>query len=243
MMAVKVVTEKLVTELRDDLESMRSFLQDAEARVNLIKESKLDVSYDTEDILEEFLLRLAQPKGNGFFHSLCKGYHHLRQLRARHRLAIQVEVVKRKVKAISERRNAFSLRRIEEATSSTALQTWNDPRLASLFLDDADVVGIDNPKILLISCLVSGGQNLTAISVVAMGGVGKTTLVKKVYDSQAVKTYFKHHAWVTVSQSFTAAELLRAILKDFLEETKEPILEGINIMGEIHVKIDVLLID
>ncbi|THG12410.1 hypothetical protein TEA_009940 [Camellia sinensis var. sinensis] len=197
MMAVKVVIEKLgsllaaeaqflggvgraVTELRDDLESMRSFLQDAEARSESVKgvqtwvKQVRDGSYDTEDILEEFLLRLAQLKDNGFFHSLRKGYHHLRQLRARHRLAIQVEDVKRK--------------------------TWNDPRLASLFLDDADVVGIDNPKILLISCLVSGGQNLTAISVVGMGGVGKTTLVKKVSDSQAVKTYFKHHAWVTVSQ-------------------------------------------
>ncbi|CAL5418996.1 unnamed protein product [Camellia sinensis] len=164
MMAVKVVIEKLgsllaaeaqflggvgraVTELRDDLESKRSFLQDAEARSESDKgvqtwvKQVRDESFDTEDILEEFLLRLAQPKGNGFFHSLRKGYQHLRQLRARHRLAIQVEDVKRKV------------------------------------------------KMMLI------GQNLTAISVVGMGGVGKTTLVKKVYDSQAVKTYFKHHAW------------------------------------------------
>ncbi|GMP82906.1 hypothetical protein CsSME_00037016 [Camellia sinensis var. sinensis] len=196
MMAVKVVIEKLgsllaaeaqflggvgraVTELRDDLETRSESVKGVQTWVKQVR----DGSYDTEDILEEFLLRLAQLKGNGFFHSLRKGYHHLRQLRARHRLAIQVEDVKRK-----------------EATSSTALQTWNDPRLASLFLDDADVVGIDNPKILLISCLVSGGQNLTAISVVGMGGVGKTTLVKKVSDSQAVKTYFKHHAWVTVSQ-------------------------------------------
>ncbi|KAL7196792.1 hypothetical protein ACSBR1_036742 [Camellia fascicularis] len=185
-----------------------------------------DVAYNTDDILEEFLLRLSPPQGSGFFHFLHKGYHHLCQLRARHRLAVQIEEVKRKVKAISERCNAFSFRRIEEATTSTAtttLQTWNDPRLASFFLDDADVVGIENPKSLLISWLVNEEQNLTVVSVVGMGGIGKTTLVKKVYDSQAVKYYFDHHACITVSQSFTAAELLRATLKDFLEETKEPI--------------------
>ncbi|XP_028066265.1 disease resistance protein RPM1-like [Camellia sinensis] len=38
-----------------------------------------------------------------------------------------------------------------------------------------------------------------------------------------------------VSQSFTAAKLLCAVLKDFLEETKEPIPEGIDTMGEIQL--------
>ncbi|THG01136.1 hypothetical protein TEA_025912 [Camellia sinensis var. sinensis] len=65
-----------------------------------------------------------------------------------------------------------------------------------------------------------------------MGGVRKTTLVKKVYDSQTVKKYFDRHAWITVSQSITAAKLLRAAPKDFLEETKEPIPEGIDTMDE-----------
>ncbi|KAL7196776.1 hypothetical protein ACSBR1_036731 [Camellia fascicularis] len=206
MMAVKVVLEKLgsliaeeaqflggvgngVAELRDDLESMRSFLQDAEARSESDKgvqtwvKQVRDVAYNTKDILEEFLHRLSPPQGDGFFQFLRKGYHHLRQLRARHGSAVQVEAVKRKVKAISERRNAFSFKRIEEAT-------------------------------------------------MGMGGVGKTTLVKKVYDSQTVKKYFDRHAWITVSQSITAVELLRAALKDFLEETKEPIPEGIDTMDE-----------
>ncbi|CAL5418993.1 unnamed protein product [Camellia sinensis] len=241
MMVVKVVVENLgsllaeeaqflgvvgngVAELRDDLESMRSFLQDAEARSESNKgiqtwvKQVRDVAYNTEDILEEFLLCLSPPQGD-----------------ARHGLAVHVEAVKRKVKAISERRNAFSFKRMEEATSSaatTTLQTWNDPRLASLFLDDADVVRIENPKSLLISWLVSGEQNLTAISVVGMGGVGKTTLVKKVYDSQTAKKYFDRHAWITVSQSITVAQLLRVALNDFLEETKEPIPEGIDTMDE-----------
>ncbi|KAL7171415.1 hypothetical protein ACSBR2_036131 [Camellia fascicularis] len=195
MMAVKVVLEKLgsliaeeaqflggvgngVAELRDDLESMRSFLQDAEARSESDKgvqtwvKQVRDVAYNTKDILEEFLHRLSPPQGDGFFQFLRKGYHHLRQLRARHGSAVQVEAVKRKVKAISERRNAFSFKRIEEATSSAATTT------------------------------------------------------------QTVKKYFDRHAWITVSQSITAVELLRAALKDFLEETKEPIPEGIDTMDE-----------
>ncbi|GMP82900.1 hypothetical protein CsSME_00037011 [Camellia sinensis var. sinensis] len=96
MMVVKVVLEKLgsllaeeaqflgvvgngVAELRDDLESMRSFLQDAEARSESNKgvqtwvKQVRDVAYNTEDILEEFLLCLSPPQGDGFFHFLRKG--------------------------------------------------------------------------------------------------------------------------------------------------------------------------
>ncbi|KAI7996756.1 Disease resistance protein RPM1 [Camellia lanceoleosa] len=216
MIAVRVVVEKLgtllaeeaqllggvgrgVAELQDDLESMRSFLQDAEARSESDKGVKTwvkqvrDVAYNTEDILEEFLLRLSPPQGSGF--SLPP-----------QRLPPPAP--------------------IESATPLGGSDRGSEEE------DDADVVGIENPKSLLISWLVNGEQNLTAVSVVGMGGVGKTTLVKKVYDSQAVKKSFDRHAWITVSKSFTAEELLRAALKDFLEETKEPIPQGIDTMDE-----------
>ncbi|XP_058183893.1 disease resistance protein RPM1-like [Rhododendron vialii] len=264
MIAVEVVVEKLATllaeeaqflggvrrgvsELRDDLESMRSFLQDAESRTETEKgvetwvKQVRDAAHDTEDILDEFSFRLSlpsrpgRPNGN-FVLSLQRFFHCIRHLRTRHRLAGQIEDVKMKIKDISNRRNAFSFRRIEDATSSSStLNTWHDLRRASLFIDEADVVGIENPKRVLISWLLEGEKNLTAISVVGTGGVGKTTLVKKAYDCQVVKKYFDCRAWITVSNSFTAAELLRSALKDMLEETKERIPEGFDTMGELQV--------
>ncbi|GFZ02744.1 hypothetical protein Acr_15g0013520 [Actinidia rufa] len=142
MIAVNVVLEKLATllaeeaqllggvrwrigELRDDLESMRSFLQDAEERstsdqgVRTWVKQVRNVACDTEDVIEKFLLRLPPTsQGHGFFRSLRKGYHFLRHLRTRHQLAHQIDDVKMKMKAILERRNAFAFRRIEEATNS-----------------------------------------------------------------------------------------------------------------------------
>ncbi|XP_062078272.1 disease resistance protein RPM1-like [Humulus lupulus] len=49
------------------------------------------------------------------------------------------------------------------------------------------------------------------ISLVGQGGIGKTTLVKKVYDE--VKHRFDCHAWITVSQSYDMKIILRNAIK------------------------------
>lgn len=97
-----------IDELRDDLYSMKSFLQDAEARsesdqgLQIWAKQVRDVAYDAEDILE---LRSAPPQGSGFIHSLCNSYRCIRKLRAQHRQAVQLQSIKARAKAIiSERR-------------------------------------------------------------------------------------------------------------------------------------------
>ncbi|CAK7350895.1 unnamed protein product [Dovyalis caffra] len=259
MIAVQIVLEKLasfaaeetrllggvrggIDELRDDLYSMKSFLQDAEARSESDQGLKAwvkqvrNVAYDAEDILEDFMLRSAPLQGSGFIHSLRSSYRYIRKLRAQHRVAVQLQNIKARVTAIAERRNAFSLNRADMATSSsTTVEKWHDPRLASLYIDEADVVGIENPKHLLVSWLVEGEERLTSISVVGMGGLGKTTLVKKVFDSLPIRRCFDCHSWVTVSKSFAPTELLRVALQGFLEATKEPAPEHLESMTDFQL--------
>ncbi|CAL5347913.1 unnamed protein product [Camellia sinensis] len=102
-------------------------------------------------------------------------------------------------------------------SSSCKDNMWHDPRLASLFIGDDEVVGIESPKYELISRLVDQNQSQRAvISVVGMGGIGKTTFAKKVYDSQEMVAHFNCKAWVTVSQLCKPEELLKTMIKELL---------------------------
>ena len=93
-------------------------------------------------------------------------------------------------------------------------------------------MGFESPRDKLIEWLVEGPSNRMVISVVGIGGLGKTTLVKKVYDNEIVVAHFDCHAWIHVSQSYKMEELLREITKQVYKARKEFYPKEINTMKE-----------
>ncbi|MCI06693.1 NBS-containing resistance-like protein, partial [Trifolium medium] len=66
--------------------------------------------------------------------------------------------------------------------------------------------------------MVKGREERTVISVVGMGGQGKTTLAKKVLDNEKVIGHFNCVVWITVSQSYDVEGLLRDMLLKFYKQ-------------------------
>ncbi|XP_021823333.1 disease resistance protein RPM1-like [Prunus avium] len=71
--------------------------------------------------------------------------------------------------------------------------------------------------------LMSGEQQQAVISVVGMGGSGKTTLVAKTFTSESVKRHFSCYAWITVYQSYVIEDLYRSLIKEVHQATKEEV--------------------
>ncbi|KAM3321075.1 hypothetical protein P3S67_008277 [Capsicum chacoense] len=55
------------------------------------------------------------------------------------------------------------------------------------------------------------------IPIVRMGGIGKTTLVKEVYNNKSVLHHFDVHAWATVSQQHNRKEVLLGLLRSMIK--------------------------
>ncbi|KAG5577189.1 hypothetical protein H5410_057323 [Solanum commersonii] len=58
------------------------------------------------------------------------------------------------------------------------------------------------------------GGNLTVVPIVGMGGGGKTTLAKVVYNDERVKNHFGLKAWFCVSESYDAFKITKGLLQE-----------------------------
>ncbi|XP_075664859.1 disease resistance protein RPM1-like [Castanea sativa] len=234
-----------VVDIKDELESIQSFLKDADARAEMGDTSNVvktwvkqvrEKAYHIEDVIDEYILHLAKHHQGRrkHFRFLLKVFQFTLKLKPRHVIASKIQDINKSLKAIRERGERYGFNTIEQggSTSDARRDTWHDPRVESLFIGEAELVGIESHRDELIGQLVHGPSNRLVISVVGIGGLGKTTLVKKVYDNEKVVAHFDCTAWITVSQSYKMEELLRKMIKQFYEARKEYAPRRIDTMEE-----------
>ncbi|THF94033.1 hypothetical protein TEA_020442 [Camellia sinensis var. sinensis] len=225
--------------IRDEFARMTAFLRVADSMEENDAELKVwvkqvrEAAYDTRDVLDIFMLCFRH-HGNGFGRFLRKFSCFIMTLKARRRIAFQVQRIKSKVINISNGHQRYKDKYgiLEQSSRST----WYDCRGDALLLEEAELVGIDKPKSLLIQWLMQGDPRLKMLSVVGTGGLGKTTLIKKVFDDAIVKHNFQNHAWITVSESFKIEDLLKGMIQQLFEEVKQPVPQGVENMDTNSLK-------
>ncbi|KZV46687.1 hypothetical protein F511_37922, partial [Dorcoceras hygrometricum] len=104
----------------------------------------------------------------------------------------------------------------------------NDTRGDALLLEGTDVVGIEEPKKQITEWLVQNDDGLKVISVVGMGGLGKTTMFKQIFDDALVKVSFDCHVWVLVSENFNLEKCLQNMISKLVNEVKLQPLQNLD---------------
>ncbi|KAK1651910.1 hypothetical protein QYE76_069715 [Lolium multiflorum] len=204
--------------IKDELQTMQAFLEVAEAMKKkdvLLKvwaKQVRDLSYNIEDCLGEFMVHV----GN---QSLTR---RLMKLKDRHRIALQIRDLKSRVEEVSIRNTRYSLIKtdvsdiIEDEVNSYTEDVRNH---SASNIDEADLVGFSKPKEELIELMDLNTRvgHAKVVCVVGMGGLGKTTLARKAYDSKEdIVNNFSCCAWITISQSFCKIEMLKDMIIQLL---------------------------
>ncbi|CAN6382161.1 unnamed protein product [Urochloa humidicola] len=216
--SVKKNIEFLSMELESTQAALRKVgevpLEQLDEQVRIWARHASELSYDMEDIVDTFLVRIKGPEppskrsAKRFIKKMKDVF---TKVKVQHGIGQDIKDIKERVKQIAERRDRY---KVDDITPAKTVGV--DPRLASLYTKAADLVGIDEAREELITMLTKADdtsmQLQRIVSVVGFGGLGKTTLANAVYDK--LKGQFGCTAFVPVGRNPDLKKVLKDILID-----------------------------
>ncbi|KAM2820176.1 hypothetical protein PS2_038506 [Malus domestica] len=224
--------------LKLELISMKSFLIDAEGKEPQTEGERTwvtsvrDLTCDAENVIDEFLYHIYDKQSaTPFAKLLHRTIYFPKNLWHRHRIAKKLQKITKKIKAIPERNERYGVSTIE-GTSSDSVPRWvKNKAESSLYIMEDELIGIEDKKQTLMGLLMNGEENEMVVSVVGMGGSGKTTLVANTFNNENVKRHFDCYAWITVSQTFVIEDLFKNLIKQFHQGRKEEVTAQLDSMS------------
>uniref|UniRef100_A0A5B7BM49 Disease resistance protein n=1 Tax=Davidia involucrata TaxID=16924 RepID=A0A5B7BM49_DAVIN len=222
-----------VEQIQDELRQMQCFLKDADARHvegemvrNWVLEIK-EIVYETEDVIEIYVVKVAS-KGRGIRNILKRYACILNECIARHKVGLRIKVIETKISKLNGSLQTYGLRAMstEGEGSSSLGRLLQLRRTYSHVVDQDHFVGLEKDVEKLVALLVNerGKDHKTGyqvVSICGMGGLGKTTLARKIYNHHNVKRHFDDSAWVSISQQWQKEDVMRAILIKLVPEEKK----------------------
>ncbi|KAJ9704348.1 hypothetical protein PVL29_002758 [Vitis rotundifolia] len=201
-----------VDRMQRELKRMQCFLKDADAKQqedesvrNWVSEIR-DVAYDAEDAIDAFIFNVESGRTKFFPWRMFK------RLVSSYEVGKEIEAIQIKIQDISKSRETYGINSIGEATSQAG-QRLQKLRYISPLVKEEIIVGLEEDTDKLVKQLVKGDERRRAVSIVGMGGIGKTTLAKKVYNDRRVMDHFGFcRAWAYVSQDCRPRDVFQNIL-------------------------------
>ncbi|KAJ6386601.1 hypothetical protein OIU78_016512, partial [Salix suchowensis] len=88
---------------------------------------------------------------------------------------------------------------------------------STYFFDESSISGRDGEKKSIVSMLLAESsqetQDVDVISLVGLGGIGKTTIAQLAFNDVEVMAHFEKKIWVCVSEPFDEVRIAKAILE------------------------------
>ncbi|XP_050289465.1 putative disease resistance protein RGA3 [Quercus robur] len=233
-----VGVDEEIQKFSDCFRNVQAMLNDAEKRqstdaaVKLWLDQLRDVYYMMDDVLdkwdtarikseiqkeEERAVTNSNPAALkkkvpcSFFPSLSCCFGQVDNLSLRHEIGHMIENLKQTLDDILKDKVTYGFNLTRHSHVEVERPTTTS------FVDVSDIIGRDNYRDELLSNLLGvGGQeerNPRVISLVGMGGIGKSTLAQLAYNHSEIQVHFKLKIWICVSDPFDQCKVAKAIIE------------------------------
>ncbi|KAH6808242.1 hypothetical protein C2S51_029350 [Perilla frutescens var. frutescens] len=220
----------LIVNFKDDLEKLkesigmiRDFLEDAEAKQVTDKAvkrwlMKLEaVAYDADYFFDELnyeVLRKKVETDNKMKKKVSSFFPIPASIAFRRRMAKKVKDIKKELKMINKEASDLGLQlRFAGAHSRGAGIEAPSNMETDSFTMDRVFVGRENEVTKIVEMVknIPTEKVVSVLPIVGMGGMGKTTLARKVYNHDTVTSHFENCIWVYVSEDFVPETVFKNV--------------------------------
>ncbi|KAL8467100.1 hypothetical protein ACS0TY_035977 [Phlomoides rotata] len=218
---------------------LQEFLEDFPQKASSSLERRIrELAQGAEDILElslseHFRQSLCASVGSSkekHQHLCCNSYDQLNEVTK------EIELI---VEKVMEIKNSI-IAKDEQVGGSTHVATSPSRRRAPVQRET--MVGLDNNLMEVKLRLCSDSSKLEILPIVGMGGIGKTTLARNVYDDSLIMERFDVRAWVTVSQEYDLQEIVSGLLVS-MGGAKDQLMKGLNVYQELKGRRYLIVVD
>ncbi|XP_027910048.1 putative disease resistance RPP13-like protein 1 isoform X2 [Vigna unguiculata] len=208
--------EKLLKYLRRKLVSINAVVDDAELKqfVDTYVKSWLDevrdVLFDAEDLLDEIDYEFSKSASELEYRSSASKVSSLES---------KLKEVVDDLESLLNQKDDLGLKNAASVRSELGNKVLERKNESSSLVAEDVIYGRDDDKEIILNWLTSDSNNhnrLSILSIVGMGGMGKTTIAQHVYNDPKMKEVrFDEKAWVCVSDEFDVLKVSKAIIGAF----------------------------